>query len=278
LLTIVDLAGSERISKSGSEGKNAEEAKKINMSVSSLGNCINALANNTNLQHVPFRDSKLTRILTECLGGNSKTAICACISPIMKNYDETLTTLQFASRAIKIKVNAQINEKIEMKKIKEKLNDFIKIKNIDSIMQENNKLERDANDLKSSFNNIKNDLKKARSKNDPKDDRQSRNRDRDRGGNENERSRDQDGEMYRSRDRSFEYNSRNKSQGHYSSTGQNFNSNNKGADIQEYSSITKKFHYMILHLQSELAKYTVAMHSLQEENKGLKEKLAKMHY
>ncbi len=68
LLTIVDLAGSERISKSGSEGLRLEEAKKINISVSSLGNVINALANNTNIQHVPFRDSKLTRILTECLG------------------------------------------------------------------------------------------------------------------------------------------------------------------------------------------------------------------
>lgn len=68
LLTIVDLAGSERISKSGTDGLRMEEAKKINISVSSLGNCINALANNTNIQHVPFRDSKLTRILTECLG------------------------------------------------------------------------------------------------------------------------------------------------------------------------------------------------------------------
>lgn len=68
MLTIVDLAGSERVSKSGSEGLRMEEAKKINLSVSNLGNVINALANNTNQGHVPFRDSKLTRILTECLG------------------------------------------------------------------------------------------------------------------------------------------------------------------------------------------------------------------
>ncbi len=68
LLTIVDLAGSERISKSGSEGLRLEEAKKINTSVSALSSCISSLANNANLQHVPFRDSKLTRILTECLG------------------------------------------------------------------------------------------------------------------------------------------------------------------------------------------------------------------
>ena len=64
----MDLAGSERISKSGSEGIRLEEAKKINTSIAALGNCINSLANNSNLQHVPFRDSKLTRILTECLG------------------------------------------------------------------------------------------------------------------------------------------------------------------------------------------------------------------
>jgi|LauGreDrversion4_2_1035121.scaffolds.fasta_scaffold1528909_1 hypothetical protein len=68
LLTIVDLAGSERTSKSGSEGLRLEEAKKINTSITALGSCISALANNTHIQHVPFRDSKLTRILTECLG------------------------------------------------------------------------------------------------------------------------------------------------------------------------------------------------------------------
>lgn len=68
LLTIVDLAGSEKISKTGSEGLRLEEAKKINISISSLGKCINALSDNINSQHVPFRDSKLTRILTECLG------------------------------------------------------------------------------------------------------------------------------------------------------------------------------------------------------------------
>lgn len=68
LLTIVDLAGSERTSKTGSEGIRLEEAKKINASVTALGSCISALANNTSIHHVPFRNSKLTRILTECLG------------------------------------------------------------------------------------------------------------------------------------------------------------------------------------------------------------------
>ena len=121
LLTIVDLAGSERISKSESKRERLEEAKKINKSISSLGNCINSLANNTNLSHIPFRDSKLTRILTECLGGNSKTAICACVSPYLMNFEESITTMQFASRAIKIKVNPHIFEKIDIKQIKDKL-------------------------------------------------------------------------------------------------------------------------------------------------------------
>lgn len=77
LLTIVDLAGSERVSKSGSEGARLAEAKNINKAISALGNCISALAkrrNNKNT-YVPFRDSKLTRILTESLSGNIKTMI-----------------------------------------------------------------------------------------------------------------------------------------------------------------------------------------------------------
>ena len=83
LLTIVDLAGSERLSKTGSEKLRLEEAKNINKSISALGNCIQALASEGGAAHVPFRDSKLTRLLTDSLGGNSKTTICACVSPCM---------------------------------------------------------------------------------------------------------------------------------------------------------------------------------------------------
>jgi len=165
LLTIVDLAGSERISKTGSEGVQSKEAITINKSISALGNCINALANNSKEQHVPFRDSKLTRILTECLGGNSKTAICACISPFLMNYDESLTTLQCASRAIKIKVNPLINERIEMKKIKEKLTEMINIKNSEALIKQNNQIEKDSDDLKNHLTNFKNDLKRAKNYN-----------------------------------------------------------------------------------------------------------------
>jgi len=178
-LTIVDLAGSERISKSGSNGIRLEEAKKINISVSSLGNCINALAQNQSMQHVPFRDSKLTRILTECLGyllififsGNSKTAICACVSPYLVNYDETIITLQFASRAIKIKIHAKKNEKIEMKKIKDTIDELKKIKDYDLILQENNRIEKDTIDLKNTLTNCKNELRNIlkKTKNDEDD-------------------------------------------------------------------------------------------------------------
>lgn len=256
LLTIVDLAGSERISKSGSEGLRLEEAKKINISVSSLGNCINALANNTNLQHVPFRDSKLTRILTECLGGNSKTSICACVSPFLMNYDETMTTLQFASRAIKIRVNAHVNEKIEMKKIKEKMNDLVRIKNLDLMMQENKRLDKDANDLKSSFNNLKSDLKRAR--------------------NKSRGNRDDLSSEGQSHYRSHSQNHMNMNMNNSATNMNNHNDNSQ--ELQEYSSITKKFHSIILHLQTELAKATVTINGLNEENKFLKEKLAKMQY
>jgi hypothetical protein len=270
LLTIVDLAGSERISKSGSEGLRLEEAKKINISVSSLGNVINALAVNTSMQHVPFRDSKLTRILTECLGGNSKTAICSNVSPFLMNHDETLTTLQFASRAIKIKVNAKVNEKIEMKKIKEKMNDFIKIKNIDSIIQENNKLDRETNELKQNYNNFRNELKNARG-NKGKDRSTSRNRYSD---GEDEENVTQNSYANHKRSKSA---NRGGPRPISSNRGVTEEENEK-TPHNEYPNIVKKFHYMILHLQNELSKSTLQIFNLQEENKMLKEKLAKLSY
>jgi kinesin family member 5 len=80
LLTIVDLAGSERLSRTKSEGHRLEEAKTINKSISALGNCISALASGKPKQFIPFRDSKLTRLLTDSLQGNSKTTL------ICKNF------------------------------------------------------------------------------------------------------------------------------------------------------------------------------------------------
>jgi hypothetical protein len=113
LLTIVDLAGSERLSKSGSEGARLSEAKNINKSIAALGNCISALAANGSGSHVPFRDSKLTRLLTDSLGGNSKTCIYACVGPSLANYDETYSTLLFATRAMKIRTFVRLNDKVD---------------------------------------------------------------------------------------------------------------------------------------------------------------------
>ena len=115
LLTLVDLAGSERLSKSGSEGVRLSEAKNINKSIAALGNCISALASHGSIAHVPFRDSKLTRILTDSLGGNSKTCIYACVGPTLTNYDETFSTLLFATRAMKVRTFVQLNEKVDVK-------------------------------------------------------------------------------------------------------------------------------------------------------------------
>ncbi|KMQ96969.1 kinesin-like protein kif3b protein [Lasius niger] len=108
-LNLVDLAGSERQSKTGSSGERLKEASKINLSLSALGNVISALVDGKTT-HVPYRDSKLTRLLQDSLGGNSKTIMVANIGPASYNYDETLTTLRYASRAKNIKNKPRINE------------------------------------------------------------------------------------------------------------------------------------------------------------------------
>ena len=79
-----------------------KEAQKINLSLSALGNVISALVDGKST-HIPYRDSKLTRLLQDSLGGNTKTVMIACISPADYNYDETLSTLRYASRAKQIK-------------------------------------------------------------------------------------------------------------------------------------------------------------------------------
>ena len=115
LFTVVDLAGSERLAKSRSSDLRLEEAKSINKSISALGNCINALASNRQFKHVPFRDSKLTRVLTNSLSGNAKITLVACISPSLAQYDESLLTLLFACRASGMVVHAVINEEVMIK-------------------------------------------------------------------------------------------------------------------------------------------------------------------
>eukprot|EP00741_Cyanophora_paradoxa_P010442 tig00000037_g10097.t1 len=107
-LHLVDLAGSEKVGKTGAEGQALEEAKNINRSLSALGNVINALTDGRG-GHVPYRDSKLTRVLQEALGGNSRTALVCCASPAAFNEAETLSTLRFGARAKCITNRATVN-------------------------------------------------------------------------------------------------------------------------------------------------------------------------
>jgi kinesin family protein 3/17 len=108
-LNLVDLAGSERQSKTGATGDRLKEANKINLSLTALGNVITALVD-AKSTHIPYRDSKLTRLLQNSLGGNAKTVMCANCGPADYNYDETLSTLRYANRAKNIKNKPKINE------------------------------------------------------------------------------------------------------------------------------------------------------------------------
>jgi len=116
-LFLVDLAGSEKVGKTGASGQTLEEAKKINKSLSSLGNVINALSDGKSM-HIPYRDSKLTRILQESLGGNSRTTLIINCSPSSYNDAETMSTLRFGERAKTIKQKAKINEELSPAQLK----------------------------------------------------------------------------------------------------------------------------------------------------------------
>jgi hypothetical protein len=106
---MVDLAGSERIAKTGATGDRLKEATKINLSLSTLCHVISALID-VKATYVPYRDSKLTRLLQDSLGGNTKTLMISNVGPADYNYDETLNTLRYASRAKSIKNQPKINE------------------------------------------------------------------------------------------------------------------------------------------------------------------------
>lgn len=108
-LHLVDLAGSERQSKTHATGDRLKEATKINLSLSALGNVISSLVDGKS-SHIPYRDSKLTRLLQDSLGGNSKTLMIATMSPASYNYEETVSTLRYANRAKNIKNKPKINE------------------------------------------------------------------------------------------------------------------------------------------------------------------------
>ena len=127
-LYLVDLAGSEKISKTGATGHTLEEAKIINKSLTTLGRVINNLTDGKS-QHVPYRESKLTRVLQESLGGNSKTCLIITCSPSIYNESETLSTLRFGERAKKIKNKPKINKEItvaELQKLVDQLKENLK--------------------------------------------------------------------------------------------------------------------------------------------------------
>jgi len=114
ILQLVDLAGSERLKKSNITNERYDETISINSSLTTLGKCIILLSNKKNT-HIPFRESKLTRVLNDSIGGNSKTAMVVTLSPEISDLDETVASLNFGQRACKITNRAMINFSQETK-------------------------------------------------------------------------------------------------------------------------------------------------------------------
>lgn len=114
-INMVDLAGSERAAASGSTGERLQEGKSINLSLMTLGKVITQLSQNPDNQksqsiYIPYRESQLTFLLKDSLGGNSKTAMLATISPASSNYEETISTLRYAQKARNIVNIVRVNE------------------------------------------------------------------------------------------------------------------------------------------------------------------------
>merc|ERR1719271_292209 len=126
-LNMVDLAGSERQSKTGATNETLKEATKINLSLSALGNVISALVDGRS-SFIPYRDSKLTRLLQDSLGGNTKTVMVANVGPADYNYDETVSTLRYAYRAKSIKNKPRINEDPKDAMIREFQDEIMRLK------------------------------------------------------------------------------------------------------------------------------------------------------
>ncbi|AOA62525.1 Kinesin-related motor protein [Komagataella phaffii CBS 7435] len=119
-LFLVDLAGSERIARTGATGQTLEEAKKINTSLSALGNVINALTDGQST-YIPYRDSKLTRILQESLGGNARTTLIVNCSPDQVDEGESVSALRFGARAKRIQNKARVNQEIASTELQKRL-------------------------------------------------------------------------------------------------------------------------------------------------------------
>ena len=254
ILTVVDLAGSESIKRTGSEGINQDEAKEINKSISALGRVIEELSrqskyinsNNKNF-HISYRDSKLTEILSECLGGNSKTYIIACVSPFTANCEETYSTLQFASRAMIIKTQPKKNEKIDSKKFSKDING-----NNNNINNEyGNKID---NNKKKLFGNGGNLLNSNNNNN-----------------NNNNNNFNIIKNFYKNKS---ENNHNNSIVNNLNSIDNNINNNNiNNLNKEDFEILSKKFYSVILYLQDELGKLIVKNYSLEQENNYLKEQI-----
>lgn len=132
VINLVDLAGSEKAGQTGAEGQRLKEGCAINKSLTVLGNCICVLAEKASGKSknavVPYRDSNLTRILQNALGGNSKTIMICAVSPAALNFEESLGTLRYADRAKKILNVAVVNENIQDKIIKDLKNENEQLK------------------------------------------------------------------------------------------------------------------------------------------------------
>ena len=126
-LNLVDLAGSERQKKTEAEGSRLDEAKSINWSLTVLGNVIKALIDK-NAKHVPYRDSKLTRLLQDSLGGNTKTVMIANVGPAASNWEETMATLRYADRAKQITNKPNVNADAKDTMLKEMQDEIGRLK------------------------------------------------------------------------------------------------------------------------------------------------------
>ena len=165
-LYLVDLAGSERVKKTKAENMRLEEAKKINYSLLVLGNCIQSLTEK-NPSYIAYRDSKLTRLLQESLGGNAKTSLIVTISPSGYNTDETISSLNFALRAMKVQNKPIINKSVDYQALCIKLQeDFDKLTDqytslkieYDKVCEENNQLKNGEKFVELQRNSIVNNL------------------------------------------------------------------------------------------------------------------------
>ena len=189
ILNLVDLAGSEKISKTCAVGETLLEAKKINLSLSTLGNVIHSLTSKDSSVHIPYRDSKLTRILKESLGGNYKTYLIVTCSPHSFNLDEIISSLNFAKRVKTIKNKYKINIKYsyeELQDLVDKLNErlnlahnqinkFLKGEKIDmSLLINNNKDEHNKEFYEKEKKNLENKIQELIDSNQEKDNEISR--------------------------------------------------------------------------------------------------------